>query len=91
MDTMIFGLVKLVIGLVGIVTISYFALPYFGYQLNLNYFRESRERCEERLKVCQKELIQGGLSGVKDHCDWKCADPKLFIQAEKEESLNDER
>lgn len=77
---MIVGLVKMIVWVAGVGVISYFALPYFGYQLNLAYFKESRERCEERLRMCQRELIQGGLEGVKDRCDWKCADPKLLIE-----------
>lgn len=77
---MIFGLLKLVIWLAGVATIAYFALPYFGYEVNLNYWNERKSVCQERLQQCQKDLIKGGLEGAKENCDWKCADPQLLIK-----------
>lgn len=77
---MVFGLIKIVVWIAGLGVLTYFFLPYFGYELNLDYFRESRERCEERLRACQRELIQGGLEGAKNRCEWKCTDPELLIK-----------
>lgn len=77
---MIFFFVKLGIWLVGLGTVLYFVLPYAGYQVNLNYWKESRAACEERLQACQRDLIKTGLEGAKEKCDWKCMDTRSLIQ-----------
>jgi hypothetical protein len=73
-----FHLIKFIIWLAGIAFIAYFALPYFGYELNLNYFKESKVTCQQRLNDCSKNLIQQGTQNVK--CDFMCVDPKLIIK-----------
>ena len=77
---MIFSLIKLVIWLAGVAVIAFFALPYFGYAINLNYFDERKEVCQEQLTACRKDLIKSGFDGAKENCDWKCVDPKLIIE-----------
>lgn len=73
-----FHLIKLLIWIAGIFIIAYFALPHFGYELNLDYFKESKESCQERLNVCTKEYVEQGTKNAK--CDFKCLDPKLIIK-----------
>ena len=69
----------MIIYLVGAVTITYFALPYFGYEFNTSYLSESREKCEEKLKECKDQIIMKGLENPK--CDPRqCIDRKLIIK-----------
>ena len=72
-----FHLLKLVIYIVGFAVVAYFALPYFGYEINMNYFNESKEACQQRLNDCTKEYIEQGTKNAK--CDFQCVDPKLII------------
>ncbi len=73
-----FHIIKLIIMLVGIVTITYFTLPYFGYEINANYFTESKEECQKRLNDCGKELIEQGTKNA--NCEFDCLNPKLIIK-----------
>lgn len=68
----------MVIWFVGFVVVSAFVLDFFGYEINKNYFTESKEECQERLKDCQKELVHQGLDNAQ--CDFNCVDPKLIIK-----------
>jgi hypothetical protein len=78
---MIFGLIKLIVWLAGVAVIAYFVLPYFGYEINTNYFNESQAACQEKLSQCQKDLIKSGLEGAKEKCDFQCLNPaKLLIK-----------
>lgn len=74
----VFSLIKLLIGLVGLATIAYFALPRFGYELNIHYFTESKGECQQRLDSCAKEVVRQGTQNAK--CDFNCVDPKLIIK-----------
>jgi len=73
-----FHLLKLIIWIVGIVVVAYFALPYFGYKVNLNYFNERKAACQERLNECTKNLVEQGTKNAK--CDFNCIDPELIIK-----------
>lgn len=73
-----FHLIKFIIWLAGIAVVIYFALPYFGYEVNLNYFTQSKEACQQSLNECSKELVQQGTKNAK--CDLMCVDPKLIIK-----------
>jgi hypothetical protein len=75
-----FSILKLIIWLAGVITIASFALPYFGYALNMNYWTESKSVCQEKLNQCQRDVIKTGLNGAKETCDWKCVDPSLIIK-----------
>ncbi len=77
---MIFGLLKLIVWMAGVGVIAYFALPYFGYRVNLDYWEERKAACEERLQACQRDLIKTGIEGAKEKCDFKCVDTKSLIQ-----------
>lgn len=73
-----FHLIKFIVWLAGIVVVAYFALPYFGYEINMNYFKESKAACQERINQCTKNLLEQGTKNAK--CDFNCVDPKLIIQ-----------
>lgn len=77
---MIFGMIKFIVWLAGVAVITYFALPYFGYEVNLNYWNKSKVVCQERLEACQRDLIKNGLEGAREKCDFKCVDTKSLIQ-----------
>ena len=77
---MIFHLIKLIIWLAGVSVIAYFVLPYFGYEVNTNYFTESKAACQQKIEQCQNNLIKGGLEGAKENCDFQCIDPKVLIK-----------
>lgn len=83
---MIFGLLKLVVWIAGITVIVSFVLPYLGYTVNTDYFGESKAACQEKLNQCQKDLIQSGLEGAKEKCDFQCVNPKLLIRKSEQTS-----
>jgi len=62
----------------GILVIGYYAIGYFGYEVNKDYFSYSKEKCEERIKECSDDLIHQGLDNAK--CDINCVDPQLIIK-----------
>lgn len=78
-----FSLIRLIIWLTGFAVISYFVLGYFGYKINLEYFRESRKGCQQELLQCQKDFITSGVEGVKEKCKIECIDPKLIIKSQE--------
>lgn len=73
-----FHLIKFIVWLVGIAVVGFFVLRYFGYEVNMNYFNESKVICQERLNQCSKELVEQGTKNAK--CDFNCLDPKLIIK-----------
>jgi len=76
-----FSLIKSIIWLVGFVVISLFVLDYFGYEINRNYFNESKKKCLEELKQCQQEYIRQGIDNAR--CNFNCVDPKLILNTKK--------
>ena len=74
----VFHLIKFLIWLAGIALIIYIALPYFGYEVNLNYFTESKATCQKRVSDCSKQIVENGTKNTK--CDFNCVDPKILIQ-----------
>ncbi|MFZ2187747.1 MAG: hypothetical protein WAV46_03945 [Candidatus Moraniibacteriota bacterium] len=75
-----FSIIKLIIWLAGVAVLAYFVLPYFGYEVNMNYFGERKDACQEKLVECQKNLIQGGIQGAKENCSFQCVDPSILIR-----------
>jgi len=73
-----FHLIKFFVWLAGIAAIAYFTLPHFGYELNTNYFNESKGECQQRLNDCSKNLVQQGTQNAT--CDFMCVDPGLIIK-----------
>jgi len=73
-----FSLIKFIIWIVGLVVVLAFILNYFGYEVNRNYFQESKVECEKRLNDCGKQFIEQGTKNAQ--CDFNCVDPKLIIK-----------
>lgn len=73
-----FSLIKGLIWLVGMVVVSLFVLNYFGYEVNRNYFNESKAECQKRLSDCAKQYVEQGTKNAE--CDFNCVDPKLIIK-----------
>lgn len=71
-------LLKFIIWIVGLIVVTLFVLNYFGYEINRNYFNESKMECQKRIEACQKELIHQGIDNAK--CDFQCINPKLIIK-----------
>lgn len=71
------SLLKLIIWIAGVVAVTLFLLNYFGYEINKNYFEESKVKCQERLEICKKDLVHQGIDNAK--CDFNCVNPKLII------------
>jgi hypothetical protein len=71
-------IVKLIIWVAGLVVVTAFVLNYFGYEINKNYFNESKSKCKENLNICTKDLIENGTKNAQ--CDINCVDPKLIIK-----------
>lgn len=82
---MIFFFVKLIVWFLGVGALVYIALPYVGYEVNWNYWNESKAACQAKLEACQRDLIKTGLEGAKEKCNFKCVDTKSLIQ-KKEKS-----
>lgn len=83
-----FSLIKLIIWFAGVAVVVYFALPYFGYEVNVNYFNERKAACQEKLAQCRQDLIQSGIQGAKEKCDFQCVDPNVLIR--KKQSTNNQ-
>ncbi len=77
---MIFFLVKLIVWLLGVATLVYIALPYVGYEVNWDYWNESKVVCQKQLEACKRDLIKTGLEGIKEKCDIQCVDTKALIE-----------
>lgn len=73
-----FGVLKSIIWIILFLAAAYFAMGYFGYQVNMDYFKESKETCEQRIKDCSESLIRKGIDNVQ--CDFVCVDPNLIIK-----------
>lgn len=76
---MIFGLVRLIVWLAGVLVVVYFVLAFMGYAVNWEYFYDRKAQCEQILRQCQSDLVKTGLEGAKENCQWQCLDPKLLI------------
>jgi hypothetical protein len=86
---MIFSLLKLIILIAGVTVVGYFVLQKFGYEINWNYWNDSKLVCQENLNQCRKDLIKSGFEGAKETCDWKCVDPKLIIKKQDKDAIID--
>lgn len=73
-----FKLIKFSIWIVGLVVVTIFVLNYFGYEINRNYFKESKAECQKRLEQCGKNYVEQGVKNAK--CDFNCVNPKLIIK-----------
>ena len=89
---MLFSIVKLIVWLAGVGVIAYYVLPYFGYEVNTDYFRDRKIVCQEQIEQCRKDLIRDGLAGAREKCDIQCVDPAVLIKAvnKKQSTVNNE-
>ena len=71
-------LIKFIIWIIGLAVVAMFVLNYFGYEINKNYFNESKKMCLEKLDKCKTEYIEQGTKNAK--CDFNCVDPKMIIK-----------
>lgn len=72
-----FKLIKLIVWVAGILVIGYLAMEHFGYEINKDYFRYSKEKCQEKLTECTSLVIHQGVDNAK--CDFQCVTPSLII------------
>ncbi len=72
------SLIKFIIWVVGFVVVSAFILNYFGYEVNRDYFKESKSECEKRLSDCGKQFVEQGTKNAQ--CSFNCVDPKSIIK-----------
>jgi len=73
-----FSILKSIIWIALILVAAYFVMDHFGYQANWNYFKESRQACEQRVKDCSEKLIHNGIDNAK--CDLVCVDKNIIIK-----------
>ncbi|MFZ5982224.1 MAG: hypothetical protein ACOYS2_01450 [Patescibacteria group bacterium] len=73
-----FSLIKGIIWLVGFVVVAIFVLNYFGYEVNYNYFTESKAECQKRVEDCAKEFVEQGTKNAE--CDFDCVNPRILIK-----------
>lgn len=78
-----FTIIRFIIWLAGCLVVAYFVMGYFGYEVNLEYFQESKALCRQELLQCQKDLLKTGVEGAKEKCHIECIDPELIIKREK--------
>lgn len=76
-----FNLIKGIIWIAGILTVAYFGLRYFGYDVNWDYFKSTKENCKQNVSDCAKEVVEQGTKNAT--CSVTCVDPKLIIQKDK--------
>lgn len=73
-----FDLLKTIVWIAGILVVTYFVMGYFGYTVNLDYFSNSKQACQQRIKDCTDNLIHQGVDNAR--CDINCVDPGLIIK-----------
>ena len=73
-----FHLIRFLIWLAGIAVVAYFVLLHFGYEVNMDYFTQSKEACQAKVTACSKELVEQGTKNAK--CNLDCVNPKLIIK-----------
>jgi hypothetical protein len=73
-----FGLLKTIVWIAGAIIIASFVLGYFGYEINWNYFKESKANCQAEITKCGEEFLEQGTKNA--NCDFTCVDPKLIIK-----------
>ncbi len=73
-----FSLLKLIIWIAGVLTVTYFVLGYFGYQVNLDYFKDNKAVCQQRVQECTNNLVHQGVDNAQ--CDINCVKPGLIIK-----------
>ena len=73
-----FGIIKSIIWVAGILVIAFFAMDKLGYGINGEYFSYSKKQCQEKLNDCSKTVLHTGIDSV-NLCNFNCVDPQLII------------
>ncbi len=74
-----FHLLKGFIWLAGLAVLAYIVINFLGYEVNRGYFDKSKEKCQERLNECTRNLVEQGTKNAK--CNFICVeDPKFLIK-----------
>jgi hypothetical protein len=73
-----FSIIKFAIWTVLLLAAGYFVLGFFGYEVNKEYFSQTKSQCEEKLKECTNNVFHKGVDNTE--CDFQCVDPKLIIK-----------
>jgi hypothetical protein len=73
-----FNLIKGIIWIAGILTVAYFGLRYFGYDVNWDYYNQTKESCKQNVTDCAKDVVEQGTKNST--CAVTCVDPKLIIK-----------
>lgn len=74
-------LLKFIVYLAGATVLAVIILNYFGYEINKNYFKESKKKCQENIGDCAKEYVEQGTKNAE--CEIECVNPKLIIKKKK--------
>ncbi len=73
------ALLKTIIWIAGSIVVATFVLSYFGYEINMKYFSQSKAKCQEEVKKCGEDVLKEGTNNVK--CDFNCVNiNKLIIK-----------
>ncbi len=73
------ALLKTIIWIAGSIVVAIFVLSYFGYEVNMKYFTQSKEKCQEKIKKCSEDVIKKGTENI--NCDLDCVNlNKLIIK-----------
>ncbi|MEP7162642.1 MAG: hypothetical protein ABI747_02660 [Candidatus Moraniibacteriota bacterium] len=80
---MIFGTLRLLIWLAGLLVVVYVGMSFFGYEFDGEYYHSHTLACQKDLQMCQKSFVQKGLEGAKATCHFNCMEFKYLIQKEE--------
>lgn len=77
-----FDILKSIIWIIVILLLAYFVMGYFGYEINSDYFSNSKERCQEKISACTNTVLHQGIDST-GKCDFNCVNPQLIIKKTK--------
>lgn len=73
-----FSILKSIIWIAGILVIGFFIMEKMGYQVNREYFSNSKAHCQEKINECSKTVLHKGIDNV-GQCNFNCVNPQLII------------
>ncbi|EKE11278.1 MAG: hypothetical protein ACD_15C00111G0007 [uncultured bacterium] len=74
-----FSILKTIIWIAGVLVVGFFVIEKMGYEVNRQYFSDSRKICQEKVNECSKTVLHQGIDNV-DKCNFNCVDPQLIIK-----------
>lgn len=73
--------VKFIIWIAVLVVINLLILNYFGYTVNKDFLRETKENCKKTFDDCKKENEERAEKGTGNtKCDYYCIGNNLIIK-----------